>query len=101
MAAVFRLPADYPSPAETAATPHSPATSTPSSTDALHLDGFGLDGLRPIISGKRDGFSPSDREEKGSGRKNHREFHVHLNIPEVCKIFTINEATHITNIKQM
>jgi hypothetical protein len=66
----------------------------------LHLDGFGLYGLRPIIPGKGDGFSPSDREEKGSGRKNHCEFHVHLNIPEVCRIFNIIEVTIITNIKQ-
>jgi len=103
MAAVFSrcLPTDYPSTAETAATTPSPATSAPSSADALHLDGVGLDGLRSITSRKRDGLCPRDREEKSSGRKNHCEFHVHLNIPEVCRIFTINEATPITNIKQM
>ena len=93
------LTADYPSPAKTAATPPSPATSASSSADALHLDGFGLDS-RHLASRKRDGFSPRDREGESSGRKNHCKFHVHHKIPEVCKSFTINEATRITNIKQ-
>jgi len=65
----------------------------------LDLDGFGLDGLHPVASRKRDGFRSRDREPKSGGRKNECEFQVHLIIPEVGKSFTINEAIRITNFK--
>ncbi|MGA9267700.1 MAG: hypothetical protein WBV79_14790, partial [Rhodomicrobium sp.] len=43
----------------------------------MDLDGFGLDGLNPVASGKGYGFRSRDREAKSGGRKNEGEFQVH------------------------
>jgi len=94
-----KLTAYYPSAAKTAATAPPPATNAPPSADTLDFDRFGLNGLHPVTSGKCDGFSPCDRKEKSGGRKGYCKFQLHLIIPEVGKIFTINEIILITNVK--